>query len=88
MEEVYLGHETAEYELAKDEWPGGYAVSTGMPVNETVNYARLADSWNDLNPSITTSLRLARILRALSARNKTEEPILVPAKRTPQGGIH
>ena len=82
-----LGQETAEYELAKDVWPGRYAMFPGMPMDEAVIYARLADSWDDLNPSITTSLRLAMIVRAPSAQNEIEEPILVTARRTAQGGI-
>lgn len=80
-----LSHETAEYELAKDVWPYGYAVFPGMPVDETVIYARLADRWDDLNPS--ADLHLARIVRAPSARNGVEETMLVSAMRTPQGGI-
>lgn len=80
-----MSHETAEYEPAKDVWPDRYAVSPGMPVDESVNYARIADSCDDLSRS--AKLRLTRIARAPSFRNKVEEPILVAAVRTLQGGI-
>ena len=80
-----LSHETAEYEQAKDVWPGPYAVFPGMPVYESVICAKLANSWDDLNPN--ANLRLTKIARAPSARNKIKEPMLVSAMRTPQGGV-
>ena len=75
---------TTNYSLAKDLWPEEYAVFPGIE-GETAVFAKLADDWDQLGPG--TDLRLSRIFRALSSRKQVEEPFLMGAVRTKEGGI-
>lgn len=78
--------DTNVYDLAKDIWPYPYAIFLGLD-NETVICAKLAESWTALDPGIDTRLRLQRVLQARSARSLIDEPVLVSALRTAEGGI-
>ncbi|KAL6714228.1 hypothetical protein ACLMJK_007651 [Lecanora helva] len=78
--------------LAKDYWPGAYCAFPGIDPEGfevgTVMYAKIADNWDSLNPSATTTLRFRQITHAPSKRNQlASEPNFVAAVRTPQGGI-
>ncbi len=79
-----LRPDTADHDLAKDVWNKEYAVFPGME-GERAIFARIADNWDWLRPD--TDLRSSRIFRAPSHRNQVEEPLLVSASRTKEGGI-
>ena len=60
--------DSCEHGLAKQTWLGEYAVFPGMEgVGESVISARLADSWESLDPGPHTSLRLKRVYPEHSA---------------------
>ena len=80
--------DSCEHGLAKQICPGEYAVFPGMEgVGESVISARLADSWESLDPGPHTTLRLKRVYPEHSAGYQMEEPALSSARWTAQGGI-
>ena len=77
--------ETNEKLLAKNHFPAPYAIFPGTPSEqgerEPIIYARIADNWGSLRAD--TCLRFDKVLRAVG----NQEPILVLARRTAEGGI-
>ena len=82
---------TAEEDLAKDVWQDEYAMFPGMPteegLKETIIYAMVAENWDSLEPPSDDALLFSHIFPAPPSGNPIEEPILVSACRTAQGGI-
>lgn len=77
----------ADVGLAKDIWtPSPYAMFPGLEnLDETIIYAKIADHWDMLD--YEAPLKFSRVCRAPSAQNRIEEPLVVSAVRTKEGGL-